>query len=77
MFLPLQAYTIIDLTHKGQELAVVVEATSRKEVSDYLKAHGLAECDVFKEHDEEIYRGVCPVTIVTSSPSTEETGRGE
>lgn len=66
MFLPLQAYEVIDISNRHQAHTVVVEATSRKEVSDYLKAHGLAECDVFKEDGEEVYRGICKVTTVNS-----------
>lgn len=63
MFLPLQHYEVIDITYKGRSLEVVVEATSRKEVSDYLEAYGLRQCDVFKEANEETYRGICPVVI--------------
>lgn len=74
MFFSPEAYQVIDIADRNRHLAVVCEATGRAEVSDYLEAHGLAQCDVFKEYDEEIYRGVCPVTVVKS---TEETGRGE
>lgn len=66
MFIDFQDYQVIDISGKGKNLAVVCEATSRKEVSDYLKSHSLAECDVFKEADEERYRGICEVTVVKS-----------
>ena len=59
-------YTIIDISDQNQQWSVVVEAKSRKAVTDYLEAHGLAECDVFKESGEELYRGLCKVSTAIS-----------
>jgi hypothetical protein len=64
MFLTFPAYQI-DSTD-GRQYAVVCEATSRKEVSDYLATYSMAKCDVFKESGVELYRGICEVTTVTS-----------
>lgn len=64
MFFPVQPYHVIDLADKKRQLEVVCEATSRREVSDYLRAHGLAKCDVFKESGEELYRGICEVKTI-------------
>jgi hypothetical protein len=66
VFLPVADYQVIDISDKHRNLAVVCEATSRTEVSDYLKSYGLAKCDVFKESGEERYRGICEVTVVKS-----------
>jgi transketolase C-terminal domain/subunit len=66
VFFDIPDYKIVSLTDQKQ-LAVVCEATTRVECEDYLRAKRLAECDVFKESGEEIYRGICPVTTVKSA----------
>ena len=67
MFLSIIDYQVIDIENRNRSLAVVCEATSRTECEDYLRVKRLAECECFKESDEEIYRGICRVTTVKSN----------
>lgn len=59
-------YVVIDLS-SNNDLAVVCEAATRKECEDYIRAKRLAKCDVFKEHGEELYRGICEVVTVETN----------
>jgi hypothetical protein len=69
VFIIAPTYTVIDIGDPAKNLAVVCEATSRKEVTDYLRDYGLAKCDVFKEAGEETYRGICKVSLAISGES--------
>jgi len=62
MLLPIPDYTIVDF--EKRQLAVVAEATTKKEAVEACKRRD--SCEVYKEQGEEIYRCICQERTVIS-----------